>query len=169
MRHYKVKKKYHEQSDSSLFDRDSIEYNIADVELQEPIKLQTCKLYASDMKRAQLTARHAFGQEPEILNGVYEITMKSYKNTTKRKKTYYWEVRARLEWMFNRQSQYESKKDTYQRLNQALDLLEQRGEDATIVMHGMVMRHLSKILLKRGYSGTVAWRAENGECFQYVK
>ncbi len=169
MRHYKVKKKYADKCNSQLFDRESFAYNMADVYVQKPIDLQTDKLYCSAMKRAQLTARHAFGREPEVLAGVYEITMKSYKQSLSEKATWQWELMARLHWRFNKPTQYEVRRDTLERLNNALDFLESKGEDATVVMHGMAMRHFSGILKQRGYKGKRAWKAKNGQCFEYIK
>ncbi len=169
MRHYKVAKVYADKCSSEVFDREGLDYNMADVYNQDPIELRTSKLYCSDMKRARLTARHAFGREAEILSGVYEITMKSFKYCDSIKSTWYWEMMARIAWRLNHPSQFETKVDTYKRLNRAIDILESRGEDATIVMHGMAMRHLSLLLKKRGYRGKRAWKAKNGECFEYIK
>ncbi len=169
MRHYKVAFDYASSYTGSEFDAASIGYNTRDVYDQSPPVLTTEKLYASDMHRAQMTARLAFKREPEVLGGVYEVTMKRYTDSPKVMPRWWWEFMARVHFRLKKHTQYEHIGDVHKRLNRAIDVLEQRGEDATVVMHGMAMRHMSGILKKRGYKGSRAFKAKNGECFTYIK
>lgn len=169
MRHYKVKMTFQSHYDSAGFTRDELQYNECDVYDQGKRQLTTDVLYASSMQRAQQTARLAFAKEATTLDGVHEVTFKSHKNTTKKLPLKWWNTMARLHWLFNCNSQYETRKQTVKRLNQALDSLEARGEDATVVMHGFTMRVMAILLKRRGYKGPLIIYAKNGMSYHYHK
>ncbi len=169
MRHYKVKMEFKKRYDSAGYMRDSIEYNQRGVHPGAPSAGVSGRLYASSMQRAIQTAQLAFNKEPEILPGIYEVTMKNYKQTNRHKSMLWWEFMARAHWFFNNQSQYETRDETFARLADALDILEQRGEDATLVMHGHAMRCMAYLLKKRGYRGKYIFNAKNGAVYSYER
>lgn len=169
MRHYKVKMTFQSHCDSAGYTRDELQYNECDVYDQGRQPLTTDVLYASSMQRAQQTARLAFGQEAAILENVQEVTFKSHKDTERKLPLKWWNIMARLHWLFNSSSQYETRKQTVQRLSHALDNLEVCGEDATVVMHGFVMRVMAILLKLRGYRGPLIIYAKNGMRYCYRK
>ncbi len=169
MRHYKVKMKFQSRYNSTDYMKDSIEYNLRDVYEGAPSAPVEGRLYASTMKRAIQTAEMAFNKTPEILEGIHEVTMKNYRQSDRSKSVNWWETMARVHWFFNNKSQYETRDETFERLTKALDLLEQRGEDATLVMHGHAMRCMAYLLKKRGYRGRYVFNAKNGEVYRYER
>ncbi len=169
MRHYKVKMQYARRYDSFGYMRDSIEYNRRDVYPGQPSAPVGGKLYASCMSRAIRTAQLAFGETPQILPGIHEVTMKNYTVTTRQKPLIWWEAMARLHWFCNDASQYETRRETFARLAAALDYVEAQGEDATLVMHGHAMRCMAYLLKKRGYRGKYVVNAKNGQVYSYQK
>ncbi len=169
MRHYKVKMKFQSHYNSADYMKDSIEYNQRDVYEGKPSASVEGRLYASPMKRAIQTAQMAFAKSPEVLFGIHEVTMKNYRQSSRLKSLTWWELMARVHWFFNNKSQYETRHETFARLTRALDLLEQRGEDATLVMHGHAMRCMAYLLKKRGYKGAYIFSAKNGEVYRYER
>ncbi len=167
MRHYKVKMTFQKRYDSAGYMRDSILYNLCDVHDGAPSAAVEGRLYASDMRRAIETAQLAFGKAPEILPGIFEVTMKNYKQSSATKPLIWWEFMARLHWFLNKNTQYETRDETFARLSSALDLLEARAEDATLVMHGHAMRYMGYLLKKRGYRGKYVINASNGQVYRY--
>ncbi len=169
VRHYKVDIGHSKKVDSKTYDRYCNEYNERDVIDQLPPELPKYKLYASTMSRAQTTAKLATGREPEILEGVYEPTFRSYKNSSKKIPFWFWETRARIQWLFNNKRQDEIRFDTYRRLEASSDKIIERGEDCIIVMHSFVMRIFSRILIKKGFKGKKIMMAKNGESYWYTR
>lgn len=169
MRHYKVKMKFAKRYDSAGYMRASIEYNQHDVYRGAPSGQVAGRLYASAMQRAIKTAQLAFAKTPEILPGIHEVTMKDYVQTEQTKSLIWWEFMARLHWFLNKNTQYETRDETFARLARALDILEARGEDATLVMHGHAMRCMAWLLKKRGYRGKYVFNAKNGQVYRYER
>jgi broad specificity phosphatase PhoE len=167
MRHYKVDMVYEKSYDSKGFDEASIKYNQREVFDQIAPILPKYALYASQMSRAQQTAKLAFNKEPMILEGVHEVTMKSYKDTSKRYRTWWWELMARLQWRRNHTRPYETYNETMDRLERGLLQLIEKDESAIIVMHGLAMRYMVKVLKKHGFSGPRIIHAKNGQTFKY--
>lgn len=168
MRHYKVKIKHKGKLNSREYDKYCNDYNDMGIYEQKPPLLPNYRLYSSNMTRAQQTARLATKREPEILDGVYELTFRSFKDSVKDLPFWYWELRARMQWFFNDKRQNELRKDTHKRLEDALELLIERDEDCIVVMHSFVMRIFSAILVKRGFKGKRVLMAKNGECFKFI-
>ncbi len=144
-------------------------YNEKPVIDQKAPQLPNIKLYSSYMSRAKETARLATGRHPEVLDNVYELTFNSYKDHTKPKNFYFLEFMARMQWLLNNRRQKEVREDTVKRINKAIDELEQKNEDAIIVMHSFVMKVMSRLLKKRGYHGKRLYVIKNGEAFTYSK
>ncbi len=169
MRHYKVDIEHKEYVDSYEYQRSCLLYNERPVINQPPPLLPEYRLYCSSMRRAKETAQYATGREPELLKGVYEVTFNSHRDSKGKRKFNYWEAMARVQWFRGNRRQYEVKSDTVERLSLAADILEERGEDAIVVMHGFVMRILSRILIKRGFKGPKVYMAKNGQIYEYEK
>ncbi len=169
MRHYKVDIEHADYVDSYEYQRNCLLYNERPVINQPPPLLPEYRLYSSSMRRAKETARYATGREPEILKGVYEVTFNSHKDDRRKRKFNYWEAMARVQWFMGNRRQYEVKRDTEERLSLAVDELEKKGEDAIVVMHGFVMRIMSRMLIKRGFKGQKVYMAKNGQVYEYEK
>jgi broad specificity phosphatase PhoE len=169
MRHYKVDIQFEEKYTSQTFDKVCHLYNEKPVLWQEAPNLPDYKLYASQMIRAQQTAQMAFNREFEILEGVHEVTMKSYKDSPKLKPRWWWELMGRIQWRFNSNRPNETYTQTMKRLDQALALLIHKDENVIVVMHGLAMRYMVKCLRAHGFIGPRIWHAKNGECFRYIK
>lgn len=169
MRHYKVDKVFDKTYNSQTFDEASIDYNHCQILDQSPPPRPKGKLYASTMVRAQKTAELAFHETPDILEGIYEVTMRSAWDSDKELPRWIWEGIARFQWRMNHPRQRETYDDTMKRLKDALDQLEERGEDAVLVMHGLVMRYMSALLRKRGFNGPVIVHAKNGSLYTFRK
>lgn len=167
IRHYKVNIEKKSGLNSDEYNQYCEDYNIRDIIEQVPPELPQYRLYSSKMSRAKKTAELATGRIPEVLEGVYEPTFKSYKDTEKNLPFWFWELMARLQWFFNNKRQKEIKKDTYYRLSEAADKIINRNEDCIIVMHSFVMRIFSRILIKRGFKGKKIMMAKNGESYFY--
>ncbi len=169
MRHYKVALKFENYYNSETFDKDSQRYNETPVLDQAGPILPPYRLYASSMLRAQLTAQLAFNRPIDILAGVQEVTMKSYRDTNRHFPKWWWELMGRLQWRFNHNRPHETYKETMSRLEKALIELIEKDEDAIVVMHGLAMRYMVKVLRKHGFKGPVILHAKNGACYTYIK
>lgn len=167
MRHYKVGLKFKKNYNSEDFDCDAMLYNQTPVLDQKGPELPLYRLYASSMPRAQQTAELAFRRQFEILEGVQEVTMRSYCDTGRHHPKWWWELMGRIQWRFNHKRPHETYRETMDRLEKALMVLIERDEDAIVVMHGLAMRYMVKILRKYGFSGPTILHAKNGECFTY--
>lgn len=169
MRHYKVAMHFQRLYTSECFDQAGLEYSHCDVINQMAPSLPQYRLYASTMKRAQQTAQLAFKRPFEILEGVHEVTIKSYKDTLKPLPLWWWELMGRIQWRFNHKRPYEPYQVTMDRLEGALSRVIANGDDAIIVMHGLVMRYMVKHLRARGFKGPRILHAKNGQCFIYER
>lgn len=169
MRHYKVSMKYAKFYDSDGFDDASYLYNERPVIDQPSEFLPPYKVYASPMPRARQTAGLAFDRPHTVLEGVQEVTMRSFMDTKLKLPTWFWELMARIQWRFGHVRPYERYEETMKRLDQALGFLEAQGEDAIVVMHGLAMRYMVKVLRRRGFKGPIILHAKNGACYRYEK
>ncbi len=169
MRHYKVDLTHNKYVDSYEYQKNCLLYNDRPVFNQPPPLLPNYRLYSSCMRRAKETARYATGREPEVLKGVYELTFNSHKDDKKKRHFNYWELMSRIQWLTGNRRQNEVKDDTVERLNLAIDTLEDRDEDAIVVMHAFVMRIMSRLLIKRGYKGEKVYLPKNGQIYIYEK
>lgn len=169
MRHFKVAMKYERVYNSEGFDRASLTYNERPVYDQPSAFLPPYTLYASTMGRAQETARLAFDRPFKVLEGVEEVTMRSFVDTSLRLPRWLWELMARLQWRRGHSRPYETYTQTILRLERALGKLEAQEEDAIVVMHGLAMRSMAKILKKHGFKGPRIIHAKNGASYRYKK
>lgn len=118
----------------------------------EAINLECSKIYISNLYRSLETAKRLFpDREYYEIDGA-EVPLRSYKDSEKLKAVWYWNVRGRLQWLFNNTRQEEIRFDTVKRCIRLIEILESAGEDCAIVSHGFLMKTLVKCLKKRGYN-----------------
>ncbi len=169
MRHYKVNVQFEKRYNSITFDSACDMYNQGNVIPQKAPQLPDYVVYASPMLRARQTAKLAFGIEPINLDGVEEVTMRSFIDTRWQFPRWVWELMGRLQWRFQSERPLEKHIQTMQRLDRAIETLEATSKSSIIVMHGLAMRYMVKVLRSRGFSGPTIIHAKNGACYHYKK
>lgn len=122
------------------------------------------------LPRAIETAKHYFSTsniiQTELLN---EVEMYPYKKSNRKKPITYWLFRARLLWQLHKREGIETREHTLERINNLLDLIENRGEDCILVGHGFYFYVMSSVLERKGYKREGHRRLKNGASAIYSK
>ncbi|WP_096435861.1 histidine phosphatase family protein [Alteribacter populi] len=133
-----------------------------DVDLQK-IDWQRC--FSSDLKRADITARKVFDKDIEFRSELREVRMAPFIKWNIRIPLLLHLLFLRVAWLFNHQSQPESKKDVMARINVSLDEILESKNDVLIVGHGGIMLLMRKELVNRGFKGPNFKRPANGKLY----
>ncbi|PLS15971.1 phosphoglycerate mutase [Bacillus sp. M6-12] len=168
LRHFKVTRGYPNKIVTSAELMQWIkEYDASDVEENEidlcDIKWNIC--YASDLSRAEITARKAFEGEIIFLEELREIPLSPFFRKNIRLPLPVHLLFIRIAWLFNHKSQPLSKKDVSRRINMILDKVLEQDDNVLIVSHGGVMMFMRKELMKRGFTGPKFRTADNGKLY----
>lgn len=172
VRHFKVThgypKKYITAEELVKWEK---EYNESTVEEKEielsQVKWEKC--FSSDLPRARETAERCFDGTIIYLEELREVALSPFFQKKVRLPLFIHIFFIRFAWIVNHKSQLEKKSDVLKRVNKALDLALQSGEDVLIISHGGVMKYMTKELKKRGFRGPKFRRPENGMLYTFVK
>ncbi|RFU67907.1 histidine phosphatase family protein [Peribacillus saganii] len=172
LRHFKVTRGYPNKIVTSEELRQWMrEYDASDVEENriDLCNVDWSKCYASDLSRAEKTARKAFDGQIIFLEELREIPLSPFFQRKIRLPLPIHLLFIRIAWLFNHKSQSLSKKDVSKRINVILDKVLQQDENVLIVSHGGIMMFMRKELLKRGFTGPKFRTADNGKLYIFEK
>ncbi len=80
-----------------------------------------------------------------------EVPKRSYKDTGNMIGRSIWVARSRIQWYLNNRRQPEIKKETIERAEKIVDILEQEGRDCVLISHEFFLYTLKGVLEKRGF------------------
>lgn len=175
VRHLKVDLVYEDKYDSQGFNKSQEDYDNADIIEYRGIVAREFEgpVYVSDLKRTHLTLMKKFKVKDYTISPlIREVPLKAFKESTKLYKKTFWQVIGRISWFLNLKSQGEGLRDTVKRANEFIDLLERKHpkDHVLVISHGVFMKVLSFLLVKRAYKGKYIFGlAKNGEEFTYTK
>ena len=111
------------------------------------------RCYASDLSRAQTTARVMYRGEIITHSGLREAEFAPFATGDLRLPVWVWRSLIRLAWMSGHASQRPLRDEFFSRVRSVVDLIESQQEDLLIVSHAGMMFYLRKELLRRGFRG----------------
>ncbi|MHA7139345.1 histidine phosphatase family protein [Rossellomorea arthrocnemi] len=170
VRHFKVTRGYPKRFVTSEelmkwveeYDKSGVEEN--EVDLHD---IEWKKCYASDLTRAEVTARNVYAGDIVSLKELREIRLSPIFSSKRKLPLFLHLFMIRVAWWFNHRSQHESKKEILKRINGIVDTVIQEGEDVLIVGHGGIMMFMRKELIKRGFRGAKFRRPVNGKLYVF--
>lgn len=112
----------------------------------------TC-CYASDLARAQATARSIYAGDIQLMAELREAEFGLFPTGRWRFPVWVWRIMLRLAWMTGHSSQCQFRDDFRSRVRRIADLIDSCETDTLVVSHAGMMFYLRKELLRRGYRG----------------
>jgi len=126
--------------------------------------------FSSDLPRAVRTAEKVASCSVAVTELIREVPLTAFIKTKRKMPFPLWNIVGRLAWFSPYSSQPESRKETIQRANRFIQLMEKSGkEKVLIVSHALFLMVLAKELEKAGYTGAKTRRFKNGELYIYEK
>ena len=150
------------------------EYDISDV-IETDVDLREIgwnKVYASDMKRAIITARTIYKGDIIQDKLIREVDVRIRQGYEDRSSYMEWSIHSLIGWAGDRDYVCEKISDTRNRVNEFLDkLLVDLDEDdkVLLVCHGLVMRVIKEELEARGFTGEDIIAPKNGDLYLIKK
>lgn len=144
-------------------------YDESDV-LPTPVADQTGQwacCYASDLSRAQTTARALWSAEILTRPELREVEFAPFATGHMRLPVRLWRLLIRIAWMTGHTSQRGLRDDFHQRVRTMADQIESQGQDALMVSHAGMMIYLRQELLRRGFSGPKFGVAEHALLYEF--
>lgn len=122
-------------------------------------------VYISTLSRSEATADVMLKAGKTLVKTplVNEIPLSSFTNTTLKLPAMLWMIAGRLQWYFNSAKQPETRKESTERINQLLNVLQRNQQDCIIVGHGFYFAQLVGEMKKRGITGDMRKRIKNEE------
>lgn len=157
IRHAKVDMKFKANYDSSSFDNAWETYDISPIKTVEKQcklinKYKGYKVYISELPRSEETAKQLFTDSIFIRSKLFnEVGIKSAFETEKNLPTFLWNIMGRAQWLFNDKRQTETFRETVNRAQKAIAMLEKSNEDCCVVTHACFMKVFLMELRKRGF------------------
>lgn len=111
------------------------------------------RCYASDLTRADTTARALFRGEIITLPDLREAEFAPFATGGLRLPVWVWRQLIHLAWLTDHVSQRAQRDDFLARVNRVADLIESQHEDLLLVSHAGMMLYLRRELLRRGFRG----------------
>lgn len=154
IRHGKVDMEWERYYDSVSFDKACSTYDIRPIRLSDTRyeNKNTHKIYTSYLSRTNETACMLFGDnvfyKSELFN---EVPLRSFIDTKRNLPLIVWNVIGRLQWLFDNRRQIETRSQTIERAEKAIDMLEKENTDCIVVTHACFANTFFKQLRKRGY------------------
>lgn len=154
MRHAKVNMKWERKYNSSAYDLACLKYDTSGIiPITDRISDENINvIYVSELSRSAETAKQLFKKaelyRTALLN---EVPIKSFADTKKEYPLWVWNILGRMQWIFYNKRQPETKKQTAERAEKAIRMVEEKGQDCWIITHGFFMRTLIRELRLQGY------------------
>lgn len=172
VRHFKVNLTEKKSLNSNDYSSWGLDYDEADVTPNNVITDHTqwdiC--YASDLKRAIITAQHIYGEDIHTTPLLREVRNDPFIQTNHMLPHGLWRVVGRIAWYQNHKSQTETRRQTLERIHAFLKQLEGKPhKNVLIVSHGFFMHVLIKELMRKGFSGPKVGLPQNGVLYVYEK
>ncbi|MFC0190183.1 histidine phosphatase family protein [Fictibacillus aquaticus] len=127
------------------------------------------RCFASDLTRAEYTARKVFGDNVVLLEELREIRLSPLFRAKMKLPLFVHLLFIRLAWYFNHPSQPESRTAVVERIRRSLENILDSEEDVLIVSHGGIMMFMRKELMKLGFTGPKFGKPKNGEVYVFER
>ena len=171
IRHFKVDFRWEKNYNHRGYIEALKNYNNSPVtnvrELDFPIE----KVYTSSLSRTRETGKYLKGQKTIISTSLIdEIDLQGSVFINYRLPVRMCHRFALLKSRLNLRTQNETRKETNERANKFLDMIEEKNEDCIVVSHAMFLKVLMHLMEKRGYTAMQEIKAlSNGEVAEYLK
>lgn len=126
--------------------------------------------YASDLPRAQFTARYLYRGAIETTPLLREVPFSGFLPRRMRLPLLMWQATSRLGWWLNHGAQAENRRQTLERIGAFLGMLRERhsvGDRILVVTHGFYMQFLEGELNRAGFLGRVPFRPRGGIIYPF--
>lgn len=115
-------------------------------------RLDYQRIYVSTLLRSRETARQILGEKEFVKSEfVNEVPLCEAFDTDRKLPLWFWNVAGRMQWLFNRKRQKESRRETVGRAKQFVSLLCAEETDCAVISHGFYMHVLLKEMKKAGF------------------
>jgi len=172
MRHFEVDFKWKKKYSSEEFKTACEDYDTSGI-INQNVKFDKNsiqQIFISDLKRSYLTYKgleiDVHATKTDLIN---EVPMAPFINTKLKLPMSVWMTFGRIQWFFNNKRQPETKKDTYQKIENLLSQLEENKDNVLIVGHGFYFSQLKRVLKKKNYKGSGKSHYKNGEVIKFTK
>lgn len=168
VRHYKVITNGKYFLTSKEFEQVMFNYDVAPVR-ENGLRLNSNEwdiCYCSTLPRAITTAKSIYNKEIIKTDLLVEVPIRSFAKINFPLPNFLWHFGSRIAWFFNSATQLEGYRDTQQRINDFIYLIENSDhQNILIVSHGFFMKVLVKQLKKKGFSGFIDFAPKNGKLY----
>lgn len=148
------------------------EYEASDI-LEGTIDLQGIpwqRCYTSDLPRAARTAGIIFHGEIVSVKELHEIGVFTFPKAKFKLPFFIWAIAAKLIFRVSKKAASETIVDLKKRINAFLDMALSRPEqDVLIVSHGVLLEHMRKELISRGFKGPRFGTPVNGKLYIFER
>lgn len=128
------------------------------------IKWDSC--YCSDLPRAQTTAKAVWKENIITTSLLREVPVSAFTKLNVKLPGFFWHIGARIAWRRNGKSQPETFKETIKRIEDIYDILLASGKgNVLLVTHGFFIRVFQEQMKKKGFSGDIDFRPQNGKLY----
>jgi broad specificity phosphatase PhoE len=127
------------------------------------------RCYASDLSRAQATARAIWSGEIVTLSELREVEFAPFATGGLRLPVWLWRRVVQLAWLTGHASQQALRDDFRNRVRGMADRIEAGGEDVLLVSHAGMMLFLSQELKRRGFQGPKLGVAEHARVYVFER
>lgn len=127
------------------------------------------KCYCSDIRRAKVTAGIIYDGPTEETHLLREVPMAPPLETRLPIPLFLWETLSRVGWLWEHDSQPESRSETRRRAAGIMEWIRARhaGQNILVVSHGFLMQFLERELVKMGFNGRVPVHPKGGHIYVF--
>jgi len=156
IRHAKVQFQWNSLSNSNEYRDACISYDtspiIHTVSKERPKLSNNQSIFISKMQRTYDTANLLFDNPQfKITPLLNEVPLSPFINTKLKLPLFLWDICGRLQWYFNCKTQSETRRQTYLRARQAINLIKKENRDCILITHAFFMLTLIKVLKRNGF------------------
>lgn len=154
IRHGKVDFQWKKRSTSEQFNKDCQMYDEAPIcpLLLDGIRMNYQDIYISNLQRSRDTAKQLFGERDFIPTKLLdEVPLCAGVVSNKKLPLIFWNILARLQWLFNIGPQKECRRKTVYRAEQFIKVIAKKEKDCIIVTHGFFMHTLLRQMKQQGF------------------
>lgn len=170
MRHFKVNYNWGKIYNSFEFDKACEVYDKSSITSKNIYFNNDIKtVYISTLLRAEKTFESlGLDDEPIKTSLLDEVPLKSFVETSFKMPLSLWLFFSRLQCLLNI-GQGEKISDVKKRINNFINLLEEKNQDCLVIGHGFYLYFLKKELKKRKYLGVNSFHHKNGDIVEFSK